>query len=144
MLEIWNTCWWHITFDSNQRSTSKASKGMWCHWGWLGNIMGLDIFCKKILIHLLFCATFFIFLWSLWSLYNTTWPHLFWKSLHQLFDKYTAARTEHDALVKSSTKIFSNFVAFSENPNFTTIQRELNCLVLYVLYYSTLPIIPIV
>ena len=27
-------------------------------------------------------------------------------------------RTEHDALVKSMTKIFSNFVAFSENPNF--------------------------
>ena len=26
---------------------------------------------------------------------------------------------EHDTLVKSTTKIFSNFVAFSENPNFT-------------------------
>ena len=37
----------------------------------------------------------------------------------QLFDKYAAARKEHDALVKSKTKIFSNFVAFSENPNFT-------------------------
>ena len=26
--------------------------------------------------------------------------------------------TEHNALVKSMTKIFSNFMAFSENPNF--------------------------
>ena len=32
--------------------------------------------------------------------------------------KYSVARTELDALVKSTTKIFSNFVAFSENPNF--------------------------
>ena len=40
------------------------------------------------------------------------------KNLHQLFDKYAVAPTEHDALVKSTTKIFSNFVAFSENPNF--------------------------
>ena len=37
----------------------------------------------------------------------------FWRVL-----KYAVARTEHDALVKSMTKIFSNFVAFSENPNF--------------------------
>ena len=41
------------------------------------------------------------------------------KNLRRLFDKYAVARTEHDALVKSTTKIFSNFVAFSENPNFT-------------------------
>ena len=40
------------------------------------------------------------------------------KNLRQLFDKYAVARTEHDAIVKSTTKIFSNFVAFSENPNF--------------------------
>ena len=40
------------------------------------------------------------------------------KNLRRLFDKYAVARTEHDALVKSTTKIFSNFVAFSENPNF--------------------------
>ena len=32
--------------------------------------------------------------------------------------KTCTLNTEHDALVKSSTKIFSNFVAFSENPNF--------------------------
>ena len=44
---------------------------------------------------------------------------IFWKSLCRLFDKYAVARTEHDALVKSRTKIFSNFVAFSENPNFS-------------------------
>ena len=42
----------------------------------------------------------------------------FLKNLRRLFDKYAVARTEHDALVKSTTKIFSNFVAFSENPNF--------------------------
>ena len=41
------------------------------------------------------------------------------KNLRQLFDKYAVASTEHDALVKHATKIFSNFVAFSENPNFT-------------------------
>ena len=40
------------------------------------------------------------------------------KNLRQLFDKYAVARKEHGALVKSKTKIFSNFVAFSENPNF--------------------------
>ena len=40
------------------------------------------------------------------------------KNLRRLFDKYAVARTEHDALVKSTMKIFSNFVAFSENPNF--------------------------
>ena len=40
------------------------------------------------------------------------------KNLCQLFDKYAVARTEHEILVKSTTKTFSNFVAFSENPNF--------------------------
>ena len=40
------------------------------------------------------------------------------KNLRQLFDKYAVARKEHDALVKSTTKIFSNFVAFSENIKF--------------------------
>ena len=40
------------------------------------------------------------------------------KNLRWLFDKYAVAHTEHDDLVKSTTKIFSNFVAFSENPNF--------------------------
>ena len=40
------------------------------------------------------------------------------KNLRRLFDKYTVARTEQYALVKSTTKIFSNFVAFSENPSF--------------------------
>ena len=43
------------------------------------------------------------------------------KNLRRLFDKYAVARTKHDALVKSTTKIFSNFVAFSENPNFNNI-----------------------
>ena len=41
------------------------------------------------------------------------------KNLRRLFDKYAVACTEHGALVKSTTKIFPNFVAFSENPNFT-------------------------
>ena len=45
------------------------------------------------------------------------------KNLRQLFDKYTVTRTEHDALVKSTMKIFSNFVAFSENPNFNYNKR---------------------
>ena len=40
------------------------------------------------------------------------------KNLRQLFDKYAVARTEHDALVKNKTKIFLNFAAYSENPNF--------------------------
>ena len=46
------------------------------------------------------------------------------KNLRQLFDKYTVVRTEHNALVKSTTKIFSNFVAFSENPNFNCSKLE--------------------
>ena len=41
------------------------------------------------------------------------------KNLCRLFD--SVAQTEHDALVKSTTKIFSTFVAFSENPNFNRI-----------------------
>ena len=40
------------------------------------------------------------------------------KNLRPLFDKYTVAGTEPDALVKSTTKILKKFVAFSENPNF--------------------------
>ena len=47
------------------------------------------------------------------------------KSLRRLFDKYAVASTEQDALVKSTTKIFSNFVAFSENPSFTSISLGL-------------------
>jgi hypothetical protein len=43
------------------------------------------------------------------------------KNLRRLFDKYDVVGTEHDALVKSTTKIFSNFVAFSENPNFNYV-----------------------
>ena len=48
--------------------------------------------------------------------------HIFLKKIFVDFltSTYAVARTEHDALVKSSTKIFSNFVAFSENPNFKT------------------------
>ena len=45
------------------------------------------------------------------------------KNLRRLFDKYAVARTEPNALVKSTTKIFSNFVAFSENPNFTYLEN---------------------
>ena len=48
--------------------------------------------------------------------------HISKKNLRRLFDKYDVARTEHDALVKSTTKIFSNFVAFSENPNFSKVE----------------------
>ena len=51
--------------------------------------------------------------------------HIFKKNLRRLFDKYAVARTEHDALVKSTTKIFSNFVAFSENPNFTKLTIQI-------------------
>ena len=43
------------------------------------------------------------------------------KNLRQLFDKYAVARTEHNALIKIKMKIFSNFVAFSENPNFIKV-----------------------
>ena len=35
------------------------------------------------------------------------------------------ARTEHDALVKKSIKIFSNFVAFSDNPNFKSWKQNI-------------------
>ena len=34
------------------------------------------------------------------------------------FWQVRGARTEHNPLVKNTRKIFSNFVAFSENPNF--------------------------
>ena len=44
------------------------------------------------------------------------------KNLCRLFGKYSVA--EHDDLVKSTTKIFSNFVAFSKNPNFNKCQRK--------------------
>ena len=40
------------------------------------------------------------------------------KNLRRLFGKYAVSHKEHDALVKSMTKIFSNFMAFSENSNF--------------------------
>ena len=39
------------------------------------------------------------------------------KNLRRLFNKYAIARTEHGALV------FSNFVAFSEIPNFLDDER---------------------
>ena len=42
-------------------------------------------------------------------------------NLRRLFDKYAVAHTEHDTLVKRTTKIFSNFVTFSENPNFNIL-----------------------
>jgi hypothetical protein len=43
-----------------------------------------------------------------------------------MFVKYTVARKEQEALVKSTTKIFSNFVAFSENPHFTFMHLNEN------------------
>ena len=46
--------------------------------------------------------------------------HISKKNIFQIFDKYAVAHTENEALVKSTMKIFSNFVAFSENPNFIT------------------------
>ena len=52
-----------------------------------------------------------------------TCPHFF-LNLRRLFDKYAVSHTEHDALVKSTTKIFSNFVAFSENPNFNCVMTS--------------------
>ena len=58
-----------------------------------------------------------------------TCPNLFLKIFVDfLTSKYAVARTEHDNLVKSMPKIFSNFVAFSENPNFKWLgQFEKNC-----------------
>ena len=50
--------------------------------------------------------------------------HIFFLNLRGLFDKYAVVRTEQDALVKSTTKIFSNFVAFSENPNFNQNHKD--------------------
>ena len=67
---------------------------------------------------------FFQILWpshNIWTLHKVCiirLVHIFKKNLRLLFDKYAVARTEHDTLVKSKTKIFSNFVAFSENLNF--------------------------
>ena len=46
-------------------------------------------------------------------------PAFVFLNLRRLFGKYPVVRTEHDPLVKSTTKIFSNFVASSETPNFT-------------------------
>ena len=46
--------------------------------------------------------------------------HILKKNLCRLFDKYAVARTEHNTPVKSTMKIFSNFVAFSENTKFNT------------------------
>ena len=53
------------------------------------------------------------------------------KNLCWLFNKYAVARTEHNILVKTTMKIFSNFLAFSENPNCTksiTFPQKLTCL----------------
>ena len=48
------------------------------------------------------------------------------KNLPRLFDKYAVAPTEYDALVKSMMKIFSNFMAFSENPYFKSMNNLLS------------------
>ena len=50
--------------------------------------------------------------------------HILKKNLRQLFDKYAVAQTEHNALFKSTTKIFSNFVAFSENQKTQTLNMQ--------------------
>ena len=57
---------------------------------------------------------------------NTTCPHLFLK----IFVDFLTSTLLHDALVKSTTKIFSNFVAISEksNYNWNICQRvTINC-----------------
>ena len=38
------------------------------------------------------------------------------KNLRRLFDNYAVARTEHDALVKSTTKIFFKFCGLLRKP----------------------------
>ena len=38
------------------------------------------------------------------------------KNLRQLFDKYAVARTEHDALVKSTTNFFVKFCGLLRKP----------------------------
>ena len=49
-------------------------------------------------------------------------------NLRRLFDNYAVACTEYDALVKSTTKVFSNFVAFSENLNFNCKMSRQPCI----------------
>ena len=44
-------------------------------------------------------------------MYNTSWPHLFWK----IFVDFLTS-TEHDALVKSTTKIFFKFCDLLRKP----------------------------
>ena len=48
---------------------------------------------------------------------------VFFKKLFGNFltSTYAVARTEHDAFVKNTTKIFLHLVAFSENPNFNSL-----------------------
>ena len=51
-------------------------------------------------------------------MYNTTWPHLFWK-IFVAFLTSTLLRTQNTTLLsKVLRRFFSNFVAFSENPKF--------------------------
>ena len=45
------------------------------------------------------------------------------ENLRRLFDKLAVAPTEHDALVKSTTKIFFKFCGLLRNPNFNSVQN---------------------
>ena len=42
--------------------------------------------------------------------------HISKKNIFQIFDKYAVAHTEHDALVKSTTKIFFKFGGLLKKP----------------------------
>ena len=57
-------------------------------------------------------------------MYNTTWPHLFWK-IFVNFLTSTLLRVQNTTLLsKVRRRFFSNFVAFSENPNFIYIRNS--------------------
>ena len=83
----------------------------------------VSFLCKTCITNITFKWPFSLMNWSkvtvILFLRITNLTTFVLKNLHRVFDKYAVARTENNALVKSRTKIFSNFVAFSENPNFT-------------------------
>ena len=51
--------------------------------------------------------------------YNTIWPHLFWKIFIDFLTSMVLRAQNTMLLSKVKRRFFSNFVAFSENPNFT-------------------------
>ena len=51
-------------------------------------------------------------------MYNTTWPHLFWKIFVDFLTSTLMHRQNTMLLSKERRRFFSNFVAFSENSNF--------------------------